>query len=574
LNTMRLSQTSHVDDATVLLMADGEASPEQLANVTQHLRTCPDCRLRISQAATASAEFGLARRRVIDPLLPSASQSRARFRAQLSRLAAQTNPSFWARLSSSLRQIPLPAYVTSAVAAATLVIFSTFSVLTPSLSAKTLLYRAASAEQKRPRKDREVTIRVRGRELKRHFLHGEWSVLAPAATIATDAQSIFDAAHLDWNDPLSAVQFASWHDGLPSRSDTITRSNDRVTLRTEAPQGYLVQEASLTVQESTWIPVSESFVLRDGRDIEIAETVTMPSAVATVNSPKLDPTVSDSLPSLGKEASPSSIDSSDLADAEVMARVALHAAGADDGAQVEFRWDSRDAVTVTTTVESETRKREILTVLQGIPHIRTEILTVGEMNARTSVPGGQDPVGATVLSAAVPVWQNDLIDLFPNPRDRANFVSAVLAESQRASTEAWEIRSLVRRYGTRDVAPLGSPARDALEGLLREHLATLENEVHSTAAQLRPIIAIPELAASPSSAAGSWRDALSALSEEVLGVHSELLEGLSNSSGNRNPAELRAGLMDTFRSLPARLAVSRRETSRHFLRSESAPEKH
>jgi hypothetical protein len=571
---MRLSETSHVDDGTVLLMADGEDSPKQLANVTLHLQTCPDCRLRVSQAATTSAEFALARRRVIDPLLPQASQSRARFKAQLSRLAAQTKPSFWARLSSSLRQIPLPAYLTSAVAVATLVIFSAFSVLTPSLSAKTLLYRAASAEQKRPSRDREVTIRVRSRELKRHFSHGEWSGLASPTAVTTDAQAIFDTAHLDWNDPLSAAQFASWHDGLPSRSDTITRSNDRVTLHTGAPPGYLVQEASLTVQESTWIPVSESFVLRDGRDIEIAETMSMSTAPASVDNPKLDPTVADTLPSPGKEAIPPPVDSSDLPDAEVMARVALHAAGADDGAQVEFRRDSRDAVTVTTTVESETRKQEILTVLQGIPHIRTEILTVGETKARTSVPGGQDTVGTTVLSAAVPVWQNDLIGLFPNPRDRANFVSAVLAESQRASTEAWELRSLIRRYGTRDVARLGSAAREALEELLREHLATLESEVHSTAAQLRPIIPIPEIAASPNSAAGSWRDALSGLSEEVLGLHSELLEGLSNSSGIKNPAELRAGLIDTFRSLPARLAVSRRLTSIHFLRSESAPEKH
>ena len=528
------AEQHHADHATLLLVADGEAAAKQTAAVRRHLETCWDCRARMAAIETTISDFVVARRAVLDPVLPPAQGPRAQLKAQIALAASSAPSSFWSRLSGLAR----PAYFSSGVAAVTLVAFLSFTVLTPAVSAKEFLLRASAAQSAAGTRSRKVRFRLHGRE-----------VTKPDAR----AREILAAARLDADNPLNAARFASWHDNLPARTDKVTRWNGQLTLLTQPSGADLVQQASLTVEETTWLPVSETVVLRDGRDIEITTASTALEASAAVTIPEIPAPVSG----VENPASPT-VDPSALADAEVMARVALHRAGAGDGAQIEFSAGPASTISIRTTVESDERRNDLLAALSGIPHLQPEIMTVAEAAAKSSAL--EKPAAASQPSA--PALEAELASLFPNAQERAQFVASVLSVSQRASAEAWELQLLLRRYSDRDIALLSPASRHALEELIRAHVAALSGAAHETAGALKPLIAVPEPAESP---AIPWRGALPPVLEKALALHAGILEALNASSGTKTPEQLQTSIITNLEFIQRGLAGCRREIDSHFL---------
>jgi hypothetical protein len=89
---------SHISDQDLLLAADGELPPAQVAQVAAHLSQCWACRARKQEIEEAIIDFVRLHRGDLDPLLPPPAGPRALLKAQLARLASVPQP-WWTRWS-------------------------------------------------------------------------------------------------------------------------------------------------------------------------------------------------------------------------------------------------------------------------------------------------------------------------------------------------------------------------------------------------------------------------------------------------------------------------------------------
>jgi hypothetical protein len=557
---MRSRHDMHIDPI-LLLFASEDALPEdQAALIRRHLEECCDCQARKAEAEAIVEDLRQARRRLLDPQVPTGHESRARFLAGLSQMVGNRQQSWVARIFQGFDRFRKPAFLTTSVAFVTLIAFVRFALFTPVVSAHELLARASSAERSHPITERRLRVRLAEKEFHRRFAHGAWDVSEHSNEAR--AREIFVAARLDWTDPLSAERFAGWHDHLRQPRDTIARSKGEVTLRTFPTDEAPVREASLTVAENTWRPVAETVLLRDGRSIEVSEMELAPEPVAEAGNESERQSTTPHI-AVNPAAIPigGRTNATELADAEVFARVALHRARADSGGEVEFTVMPGDTIAVRTTVESVERRKDLQVALQGVPHIRAEIQVIGE--TPVAVPREQIHSGTPVLQVGVPALQDELRERFRNEDERAEFVGSVLTESQSASTEAWELRRLVERYSDQELARISTQAQYALEGLLREHVDALAGAAMRTENLLKSLTAPPVTRENRSVV--DWREWLSNLSGEALALRVDLMEGLSRSPENRDGSVIRASIENHLKRLEAILALRRVELDGHFL---------
>ena len=87
----------HIRDHDLLLGAEGELSKRRISEIRTHLASCQTCRTRMKQIEDTIRDFALAYRDTAGPQFQSQSVSRGRFKARLSRLAAEPSPTAWRR---------------------------------------------------------------------------------------------------------------------------------------------------------------------------------------------------------------------------------------------------------------------------------------------------------------------------------------------------------------------------------------------------------------------------------------------------------------------------------------------
>jgi anti-sigma factor RsiW len=127
------SEGLHVSDQELLLAADGEFPSRRAAEVRSHLAACWDCRARMAEIEGAIVDFARSHRQTLDPMLPAVDGPRARLRAELAALTAESNANSWQRIFWS----------TSVVRAAAYVSFGLFAIV---LAAKLLVQHSTQYE--------------------------------------------------------------------------------------------------------------------------------------------------------------------------------------------------------------------------------------------------------------------------------------------------------------------------------------------------------------------------------------------------------------------------------------------
>jgi hypothetical protein len=85
----------HLSDEQLLSAVDGELSEHEMRKAGDHLAACWDCRARRARIEATIAGLVEARHEQFDSQLPSAAGRRALLKAQLSELAAQSEPENW-----------------------------------------------------------------------------------------------------------------------------------------------------------------------------------------------------------------------------------------------------------------------------------------------------------------------------------------------------------------------------------------------------------------------------------------------------------------------------------------------
>jgi anti-sigma factor RsiW len=101
----------HVSDEELLLAADGELPSRRAAEVRSHLAACWNCRARMAEIEGTIVDFARSHRQTLDPNLPAVDGPRARLKAELAAITAESNANSWHRTFWSTSVVRAAAYV-------------------------------------------------------------------------------------------------------------------------------------------------------------------------------------------------------------------------------------------------------------------------------------------------------------------------------------------------------------------------------------------------------------------------------------------------------------------------------
>jgi hypothetical protein len=362
--------------------------------------------------------------------------------------------------------------------AAALVVLGVFYQLrnTPSVKAASILKKAVAAAESRPATPRRIRIRTRTAQITRVVQRGRRDAMPSA-----DMQALFQAAHYDSGDPLSARAYQLWRDGLGGRErDEVAETPDYYRIRTTADEGELAS-ASLTLRAADLEPVEGRLEFRNREWVEMSE-IPEPSTTsegAPVADGRVEVPMRPVEPSRPAAAPPGP--SASISD-ELQVLAALHQIGADLGDPVEVK-RSEGRVVVGGTGVAAARQRDIREALAGKPNVAVEFSEPSAVPAEEAAGSGKPagPAKAGGLQARVEKQLGG----------RAEFerVSSQLLDwNEAAMARAYALRALARRFQTAEEAGLASADRGLLRDMARDHTSALAQQAGALRQALTPIL--------------------------------------------------------------------------------------
>lgn len=388
----RLTLLQHLSDETISRLLSGELSAVRTMSARVHIAKCWRCRLRYEALDRAAMQIADYRNRVVETI-PPATRRREMLLADLRRRSeggtrrshsVRTVFYFFNRFGNQMT--PLLASVAIVVSAVCLLIW-VWRNPAPSINATQLLNRAVSADRVSSHEKygviyQKVSISTPRGRIEHEIYRDLRSVRRRRPEILkADVEPVHQALSsigIDWQAPLSADSYQEWHDHQESVSDQIKKTDGNLlTLISKVPDGP-IEEESLTVRASDFHPVGRTIESRDYGTIEIAELNYAVLDWSGVNEALFEPL---SNPSHARSVIlPTLPTSAELDNAELAARLVLNQLRADEGEQVSVSRTTR-TVEVKGVVETEARKRELLSRLSGLPHVSEDLISLDELPA-------------------------------------------------------------------------------------------------------------------------------------------------------------------------------------------------
>jgi len=564
----------HLSDEQILLALDGELSSREAAKVNMHLEACWSCRARSQQIESAIADIVEYRDSLIRPYFPVPPGGLEEFSTRLQKLARTVGHSpLKSRIIGPLRVmqaflqdlVPRHAWISALVLASFVILLFTRLWQAPRVSASQLLENSRAFEVRqlgsvaKPIVFQKLHIRIGTKAVTRTIYrdsvrmrqvdHVDASGDAPpnqtlnhSGEIGHAAESelrgTFLALHMNWQDPLSAASYSSWRDSLPAggQDEVTTADNRRFLILKTTPSQGAISEARITFRAADFHPVEEEVRLQDAREVEIREMAwdvlpmeAVNPAIFSQEQEEVRHAESQRPVSLFTPAQGPS--DSQLAEAELQARVAMHVAGADLGEPIELgrstAGSNQRSVIVRGIVSSLGRENDLLAAFRGIPHLEFRLQTLEEAKAQENphgtevqdpnqrtAPDGPPEVPTRVTVVNQPVFESQLEKSYPRPEDRIAFVNRVVELAQDALAEAWALRRLSDRYDADAVAELSLGSRQTLELLIRDHVSLLRQHVNTAQDLIAPFLPGPRSAPDQPESAfpeiGDWRDSVAA----------------------------------------------------------------
>ncbi len=361
------------------------------------------------------------------------------------------------------------------------------------------------------------------------------------------------ASGVDWDAPLSATTYRDWHDRQRAREDSISRAGSQLIRLTTSVPGGPVREESLTVRISDFHPVARTVQFDDNETVEIAEvdyrvlpwgpategwfdSVDHPSLVLPRSTPR-----SDVLPRLPHLPSDSELD-----EAEIEARLALHELGADSHERVEIERTIK-GIQVKGIVATAERKHEIEDRLHPVPYLFATIFTFDEFTARQSPESQVTSIGSASFSQSPSPLEQYLTSQGIDHAGISELGGALSDSSVSITQESKEVAELLSEFGAdRNLSPA---AQEGLEKLVADHkvkiLASLASE-EKILGKLAPSTLRGSDGPDRSSASTSIPALLAAL-DSHRSLSTELLSG--NSLHPRSATEIALDLDRSLRRL-------------------------
>jgi hypothetical protein len=562
------SAGGHPDENQLLLALERELSPEETAEVEQHLGNCWSCRARSTEMQSGILAFVEYREKRYLPSLEPPPDDFAGFPGKLGRIAAEGKPdglalriwrSIWRFLTSS-NQVK---WVTATAAIMVVVIFWTQVLLNPStVSASEFLARATAAQnpatQEKDRVSRTAhrltahqRVRItNGRQtVVREF---EWTVGSPIP----QARWQMKAEPSEWNAPFTADGFATWRDSVSTRKDKVKRTGDRWTLDTTAADDPvrvddLVKEAWLVVRASDFHPLEQHLRFADDRQLDFEEldfeirTAPRPDS-ELVGPARIAPDTLAKTPTNPPKVASETVD---LNETELELRYAMFANKWDLGEDLRIA-RTPNGVALSGIASSGDLAASMQSILSGLPNVQISITapTAFDRPAASNrpLPGKSAPASST------PLLKGALDRAFTSPEQRRDFVDRCLAASDTELSHAWALKKLVDRYSESDERLLKTESQDKLREMLRTHL----QELADANAGLNPLIELlPASPAQKPAVSGDWRTNILALFAQVQQQDSLVASLVAGTQANGQDAAAASGsLRSVHHAIDALLA--------------------
>ena len=475
----------HREEGLLLRYLDGELPRRKANQVRSHLEACWQCRAQVEELQAAVADCVRYRKNVLAACLPPppAAWSGLEFELAEAELAAQ---SIFTRMWNFLS--PRRNFLRRAVSCAAALALSAGIFLqlrqAPKVEAAALLKKAIAVSHSRLSPAKRLQIRTRAGRMTRAVGAASRTSPAPASGEQIALARLFQQAHYDWNDPLSAQAFAAWRDQLPRKQDAVVSGTNSYDITTTTTDSELVR-ASLTLRTTDLEPLQGRFEFRNQEWVEVTELVdqqTLPASIvagAAGGTPR-QPGVAPG-PSAPTAAAPESSSFSE----ELQVAAALHRIGADLGEPIEITREGGQIVVSGSAIPME-RQQQIHGQLDRLPRVVVRFddpaFPAGAMPV-PSEPAARDAAGSEKNNRTARLEQR------LGGRPQFERVSAqILDWTESAMTRAYALRRLAQQFSADAEHAMSAEDRRNLHALGREHLEAFSRDSQAIAATLRPVL--------------------------------------------------------------------------------------
>lgn len=534
---------THLPDEQIIADIESDTSGDLPAAAGRHLRSCWQCLARRQQLQSITFQLVEYQQAILTPYLPPPPNAEERFLRALDKEVGPEQPASAGGSALRLWQHSISgrgAILASACAlcvTALLVIGTRPHVSPPMLPAEFLKQAAASDHSLDRSRPGVVTQCVRiqgpGQSVERTLyrdLQGRRHLKVPTATPAVSLlHSELAAAGVDWDDPLSATSFASWHDRSSVQGDEVAPVGQGLLTLTTTVADPEVAGESLTVRQSDFHPIARTVHLRNAGTIEIAELDYSVSGWNAVNDAAFSP--AESIPPSRAAAIviPTLPTPEQLDEAELQARLAIGEDTATSSEALEFSRIS-SSIRIHGVVGTNERKQELLARLRAIPRVTASIVSIAELSGVHAIGESVATSEGSQLSAA---GISPLSALFQqqsrSAKEAASVSRQVMVAMFAAQQESNAITDLLERFDRTE--HLTSAAQNGLSQLLAEHRQRLEDALSEEEQLVRPLATagLPSVEARPP-AQSTGHPTLAEASARNRVLCDELISGSPSSS--------------------------------------------
>jgi hypothetical protein len=466
----------HLRDEVLIWVLEEEPRSVRAHLAKRHLRTCSLCQERQLQIDRTAGKV-IANLQGLLQKQPPPYDSRPAFIERLD-LLLQSLPAtpWWKQLSWESRVRPFggvaPSFASVAfLVGAGLILLSIWHWKLPTVSASEFLNRAVASENssKKALEGKVVRRRIRIKTARKTFdraIYRDDSGFLHTKGVKVAADELDLAAHLaaagvNWEDPLSAATFKSWHDRQSGSTDEIySTGKDLLTISTRVPNANIVEE-SLTVVEDNFRPVEKAIEYRDIGEVSISdvgsESVESEDAGNLVSESRRDRPISSHAP----PTSPVMPTPSQLDETELQARLVLSEQSADTGEQIEIARNVK-GVQVKGLVDSMDREDRLQESLRGIPFLTVAIRNVADFKSN-SLSSAQSTIATESAVAQVSPLEKYFTDQGRSRDDLSKISSGLFNSALEINRSSRAIDEMLLRFcNNSGLSPAAIHYRDAL----------------------------------------------------------------------------------------------------------------
>src|ERR1039457_4763720 len=450
----------HPEEVSLVRHLDGELPVWEAGKVPSHLESFSQCRAEFEALQSTVADCARYRQDVLAAMPAPPAEWRDLYR-DFSRIdESLAHESLLVRLARPLVHAGAPRWAMAAVLA--MLVVGVFYQLrqTPSVQAATLLRRAIATAEAKPRLVHRIRVRTGNLDFTR--------VIGPRAPLTSAVAgppfealvkigALFNLAHYDWNDPLSARSFEQWRDRQAHTTDEVSKVAEGYQIRTVAREGEIAQ-ASITFEASDLMPVEERIEFRDKEWVELTEIAesTTESGGITV-APRVEVPVRAAEPP-SRPAAFAPGPSASISD-ELQVLSALHEVEADLGDPIEVSLSNGKVLVTGRAGLLPNRQKTIQAALADMPLV--------EMQFDALQPAAIPPQAA--LSSAGgsatphPVIQSRVEKQLGGRAEFERFSAQILESGEDAMKRVYALRALAQKFPAESESQLNAKDRERSE---------------------------------------------------------------------------------------------------------------